>query len=95
MGALSVTRIDTIAGDPPRVAYSVGRSVGNAVTRNRVRRRLRAAVRHHGARLSPGSAYLVGATNRAVDATYRDIEDALGVLLERASADAGASGVER
>ena len=29
---------------PPRVAFAVGRSVGNAVTRNRVTRRLRAAV---------------------------------------------------
>ena len=34
-----------LPGDPPpRVAYAVGRSVGNAVTRNRVTRRLRAAV---------------------------------------------------
>src|SRR5712671_6682489 len=29
--------------DPPRVAFSVGRGVGDAVTRNLVRRRLRAA----------------------------------------------------
>ena len=33
--------------EPPRVAYSVGRRVGGAVVRNRVRRRLRAATRVH------------------------------------------------
>ena len=31
--------------EPPRVAYAIGRNVGNAVVRNRTRRRLRAAVR--------------------------------------------------
>lgn len=90
-----MTRIDTVAGDPPRVAFSVGRSVGNAVTRNRVRRRLRAAVRDQHERMRPGSAYLVSAAPRVIDDAYRDIVDTLGVLLERASADAGAAGAER
>lgn len=90
-----MTRIDTTSGDPPRVAYSVGRSVGNAVVRNRVRRRLRAAVRHHHSRLAPGSAYLVGATVRARETAYRDIEDAVGVLLERAAPDVASSEVGR
>jgi ribonuclease P protein component len=46
--------------EPPRVAYAVGRRAGGAVTRNRVRRRLRAATRAHAEQLEPGCAYLVG-----------------------------------
>ena len=55
------------AGDttePPRVAYAVGRRVGSAVVRNRVRRRLRAAVAEHGADLAPGGAYLFERSRR-------------------------------
>ena len=44
--------------EPPRVAYAVGRGVGGAVVRNRVRRRLRAATRAHAAEFVPGHAYL-------------------------------------
>ena len=43
---------------PPRVAYAVGRRVGGAVARNRVRRRLRAVVRDEAAHLEPACAYL-------------------------------------
>jgi ribonuclease P protein component len=45
---------------PPRVAFAVGRSVGSAPLRNRVRRRLRALARAHAADLAPGW-YLIGA----------------------------------
>ena len=48
-----------------RVAYVVGRSTGTAVVRNRVRRRLRAAVRELGDQLGPGT-YLFGADKAAV-----------------------------
>src|SRR5262249_32650867 len=44
--------------DPPRVAYAVGRRIGNAVVRNRVRRRLRAAVQESVSLLQPGWGYL-------------------------------------
>ena len=47
--------------DPPRVAYATGRAVGAAVVRNRVRRRLRAAVRDQAPLLRPGRAYLIRA----------------------------------
>lgn len=67
--------------DPPRVAYAVGRAAGGAVRRNRLRRRLRAAVWEERAALSTGLAYLVGASPAAhrVDATAlrRDVACAL------------------
>jgi ribonuclease P protein component len=66
---------------PPRIAFAVGRTVGNAVVRNRVRRRLRAAVREHHAQLQPGWGYLVRAAPRAAGDTYRELFDALGAAL--------------
>jgi ribonuclease P protein component len=67
--------------EPPRVAFSVGRSVGDAVTRNRVRRQLRAAVREHRRNLAPGTAYLVRATPGAADARYSELSNALREIL--------------
>jgi ribonuclease P protein component len=54
---LSVTRLDDGAS-PPRVAYAIGRTVGTAVTRNRLRRRLRVIMGD--VALTPGT-YLVSA----------------------------------
>ena len=67
--------------EPPRVAYAVGRPVGGAVVRNRVRRRLRAATRAHVETLDPGHAYLVHARTGAADRSYADLAAALGSAL--------------
>jgi len=69
------------ATDPPRVAYAVGRPVGGAVVRNRVRRRLRAATRAHPAVLAPGHAYLVHAAPGAAARPYADLDAALASAL--------------
>ncbi len=51
------------ATTPPRAGFTVGKGTGGAVVRNRVRRRLRAALRVRLAdgRLAPGT-YLLGGT---------------------------------
>jgi ribonuclease P protein component len=67
--------------EPPRVAYAVGRNVGNAVVRNRVRRRLRSAVAEHAQTLRPGWGYLVRASASAADATYSELNDAVRLTL--------------
>ena len=67
--------------DPPRVAYAVGRGVGGAVVRNRVRRRLRAATRDHAAELVPGEAYLVAARNEADMSTFQELSRSLHAAL--------------
>jgi ribonuclease P protein component len=66
---------------PPRVAYAVGKRVGPAVVRNRVRRRLRAATLRHRAELRPGGAYLFGAGPAAASVPFAEIDAAMGQLL--------------
>jgi len=63
--------------EPPRVAYAVGRRVGSAVVRNRVRRRLRAATRAHADTLVPGCAYLVSTAGTAAACTYAELSASL------------------
>ena len=60
-GALGARLLPGDPADPPAVAYAIGRSAGNAVERNRLRRRLRAAVRELEPELVPGGRYLVSA----------------------------------
>lgn len=67
--------------EPPRVAFSVGRSVGGAVTRNRVRRQLRAALRENAASLDAGAGYLVRATPNAARSSYGDLSATLSAIL--------------
>ena len=67
------------------MAYAIGRNVGNAVTRNRLRRRLRAIVagaESHG-NLEPG-AYLIGAGAEATTMTSAELERAVCGLLDEA-----------
>lgn len=66
---------------PPRVAYAVGKRVGGAVVRNRVRRRLRAAVARHRSELQPGAAYLVAAGPAAATASFAELDTAVAKLL--------------
>ncbi|MFC4785884.1 ribonuclease P protein component [Nocardioides sp. MAHUQ-72] len=70
------------SGEPsgtPRVGFVVSKAVGNAATRNRVKRRLRHLAREHVSSL-PGSAVLVvRALPAAAGATYAE----LGADLER------------
>jgi ribonuclease P protein component len=74
-----------------RVAYAVGRRVGPAVVRNRVRRRLRAAVRELGCS-EPGlaeGAYLISVRPDAVDRTYRELRTDLAGACAAASGRQG------
>ncbi len=58
------------------MAYGLGRKVGSAVERNRLRRRLRAVIRELGPGLVPG-AYLVAAGPAAKDMSFKDLRNQL------------------
>jgi ribonuclease P protein component len=83
-GPISMTFLPGDPTVPPRVAYAIGRRVGPAVVRNRVRRRLRAATLAHRADLRPGGAYLFGAAPAAAAAPFAEIDLAVGELLAAA-----------
>lgn len=82
-GPVTVTFVALEEGSHPTVAYAVGRRVGPAVVRNRVRRRLRAAVGTV-AGLKPG-AYLVGADPEAVGLPYEDLRTNVTTAMTTAS----------
>lgn len=80
-GPLSLTWLGAAAGtSPPRVAYAIGRPVGPAVVRNRLRRRLRAAVTELAPDMAPG-AYLVAASPRAAEASFAELRAHLAAAL--------------
>jgi ribonuclease P protein component len=66
---------------PPRVAFAIGRAVGPAVVRNRVRRRLKALLTSE-LELSPGW-YLFGARPTATELTFDQMRAELTALLEK------------
>lgn len=72
-----------------RLGFTVSVKLGNAVVRNRVRRRLREAYRTNEHRFLPGYDLVVVGRVRAVHARYREMErdllrmaDKLGLLIK-------------
>ena len=64
--------------DPARVAFAIGRATGNAVTRNRLRRRLRAIL---GTSAVPSGLLLVGARPDAVELTFDELRRSIDAML--------------
>jgi ribonuclease P protein component len=88
---LFLPEMDAGADGAVRVAYSVGRRVGTAVDRNRVRRRLRAAMRdvsRDGDGLSSG-AYLVLVRPEAGTTPYPELKRSLGEACTAAARSTG------
>ena len=62
----------------PRAGFTVTKKVGNAVVRNRVRRRLKEALRVHAARdMQPGTDYVIVGRDDVLAAPFRQIADEL------------------
>ena len=71
----------TDSGDPPRIGFVVSRALGNAVTRNRVKRRLRELLR--GQDLPAGALLVVRALPPAAGASYAELRTDLARSLSR------------
>ena len=70
--------------NPPRVGFTVTKKVGNAVVRNRVRRRLREAVRTHAAGdMLPGSDYVIVGREEVLTAPFSEITTELSRRLSK------------
>ena len=80
--------VDADTDGPVRVGFTVSKAVGNAATRNRVKRRLRHLTREHLPTLEelPGRAALVvRALPAAAESSYAALGVDLGRTLERVS----------
>jgi ribonuclease P protein component len=67
-----------------RAGFVAAKAVGGAVVRNRVKRRLRAAI--SSLELRPGLDIVVSARKTAADAAYSDLARSLRTLLQRSGA---------
>ncbi|HEX5367029.1 MAG TPA: ribonuclease P protein component [Acidimicrobiales bacterium] len=91
-GPVTVTFVPGAPDDGVRVAYAIGRRVGAAVVRNRLRRQLRAAVRE--VDVSRGGlaagAYLVGLRPEAAGRSFGELRSALDGALGQLASRTGA-----
>jgi len=66
------------------VAFALGRAIGPAVTRNRLRRRLRVLCRELDNRCElPAGTLLLGANARAAELTFDQLRNELGSMMHQ------------
>jgi ribonuclease P protein component len=67
----------------PKIGFTVPRAVGKAVVRNRIKRRVREAIRLRLAQLSPQCEVVINPRRRVLDAPFPEIEREVEKLLQR------------
>lgn len=79
---------------PARFGFTVTKKIGNAVERNRIRRRLKEAVRLHGALSArPGTDYVLIGRRPALDQPFDDlVADVVGAIKSAGRARPAAEG---
>jgi len=86
-GALTVTYVVASGEDrPPRFGFIVSKQVGTAVTRNTVRRRLKALCAEALDGVRPGSDVVIRALPASAAAPFSSLRDEVGRCLTRKAA---------
>jgi ribonuclease P protein component len=67
----------------PRVGYTVTKKMGNAVKRNRIKRRLRAAIQKSAPALSTNCDYVLIARQKTLDCDFSDITRDIAFAFSR------------
>ena len=85
-GPLRISFVALAHEEPPvKVAYAIGRKVGNAVARNQIRRRLRALMDNFNPQPHPGN-YLIKCGLETGNLSYDQLQHHLHQALDRAGA---------
>jgi ribonuclease P protein component len=69
--------------DGPRIGFTVPRALGPATVRNRIKRRLREAVRFSLDRLNPQWSIVINPRRKALDAPFPDLQSEVDRLFLR------------
>lgn len=80
---MHANRTDARADLPPRVGFVVSKAVGNAVTRNLTKRRLRAIMATQLSGIPEGVDVVVRANPAAAHATYQELADSVASQVNR------------
>lgn len=80
--AFSLRRTESLAG-PSRIGFTAPRALGTAVMRNRIRRRMREAVRASYAGLVPGLDIVFNPRKRVAVAPFNDLTGEVRKYFER------------
>jgi ribonuclease P protein component len=67
----------------PRLGLTVPRAIGDAVVRNRIKRRLREVFRLHRAELGPQWDIVLNPRRAALTASFPELERAFGRVIEK------------
>ena len=72
--------------DGPKIGFTVPRAVGKAVVRNRIKRRVREALRLRLDRLNPQCELVINPRRQVLEASFPELEREVEKLFERCAA---------